>query len=306
MSLFVDVIPVLSEKIKAEFVAIIEKEKDGNERSVRKICDVCLKYLEYGELRYDRMEDAIGVLGEKPANNAFYEMLLGIFNESLDEDQTALKHLERFSNSHLAQTFRAELEDFMIIGKYATLKNFDMLEKSGGTIIEKYTNAENIAETITNLYFTAEDPEYLPVFERLIEKATSIYPDSMNLESASGYIHIMGKNYELALQSFSSVKSKLEQDKENRFYNRNMASIWNSIAGCYLKMGDADKTIESCDTALTYNDLTEDLQIKHTIFYNKAEALLMKGDRDQAKAIIHEVLAENAEEERAQEILSRI
>jgi tetratricopeptide (TPR) repeat protein len=307
MSLFVNVSNVLSDKIKTLFVDIIENEKNGQERSVRKVCDVCSKYLEYGELRYDKVENGISSLEKvQSAGNAFYLMLLAILNESLDEDLIAVKHLTELSGSSLAEPFHKELGDFITIGRFVTLKEYDMLENAGLILIERYTNESNIAETLTNLYFKAEEIEYLPVFQRLLGRAKELYPAGIQLETASGFINMMGKNYEQALESFMAVKCSMEQDRDSKFYNFNLASIWNSIAGCYLKLDNASKTTESCDTALSYDEKTEDYIIGNSILYKKAEALLLMGEKDQALAIVKQILDENEDDENAQAIREKI
>lgn len=307
MSLFVDVVSVLSEEIKTHLIGVIENEKNGQERSVRKICDVCVKYLEYGELRYDKMENGISILEKMPAhNNAFYLLLLGVLNESLDEDHIAVKHLAEFSGSGLAESFHAKLNDFIIIGRVVTLREFHELENAGSILIERYTDEAHIAETLTNLYFKVETTETLPVFHRLQSRAKARYPDSIQLESLSGFFHTAGKNYEQALVSFLTVKEKLEQNRDSQYFNFNLAGIWDTIADCYLKLGDAAKTSESCDIALSYIAVAEVLMTGNAILYKKAEALLLLGEKDKALAIAKQLLAENEEDENARAIRDAI
>src|SRR5512145_1002733 len=131
MSLFIDVVDTLSDKIKTHFVEIIEKEKDGQERPVRKICDFCRNYLIYGELRYDKVEKGIEVLNEmNPGSNAFYQLLLAVLNEAQDEDLIAVNHLTELSGSSLSGPFREAMGDFIIVGRFSTLKEYDKLENA--------------------------------------------------------------------------------------------------------------------------------------------------------------------------------
>ncbi len=307
MSLFVDVIPMLSDKIKSGFMGIIEDKRDGEDRSVRKVCEVCSKYLEYGELRYDKVENGISIVEEKsPGSNDFYIMLLGVLNESLDEDATAVKFLEKFSGSALAGPISSELNDFLVVGRFVTLGEMDKLESAGNILVDKYINEHTISETITNLYFKAESPEYFPVFQRLLDRAREFYPDSIQVDSTAGYINMIAKNHEKALESFTAVKDKLEQDKESKFYNVNLASIWNSIAGCYLDMDDARRTIESCDVALSHNEAAEDTGIWILIMHKKIEALAKMGEKEQALTIIDQILKINEDDEMAQVLRDKI
>jgi len=163
-----------------------------------------------------------------------------------------------------------------------------------------------IAETITNLYFKVETTEYLPVFRRLLNRAKELYPDSFQLESLSGFFHTAGKNYEQALESFLTVKERLEQNRDNQHYNFNLAVIWDTIADCYLNLGDAVKTSESCDIALSYLENAEVFITGNTILYKKAEALLLLGEKDKALAIAKQLLEENEEDEKAREIQERL
>ena len=303
MSLFVDVVSGLSDEIKTHLIGIIENEKDRQERSVRKICDTCIKYLEYGELRYDKMENGISILEKMTAvGNAFNLLLLAVLNESLDEDHIAVKHLAEFSGSGLAESFHTQLNDFITIGSATTLREFHELENAGLILIERYTDETHIAETLTNLYFKVETTECLPVFHRLLNRAKELYPASIQLETFSGFIHTVGKNYEEALASFLTVRERLEQKRDNQHYNSNLASIWDTIADCYLKLGNAAKTSESCDIALSYVENAEDFIICNNILYKKAEALLLLGEKEKALDIANQILNEDDGDEKAIEI----
>ena len=307
MSLFVDVFGVLSDKIKAHFVEIIEKERDGQERSVRKVCDVCSNYLVHGELRYDKVEDGISQLEKMPSvDNPFYVMLFAILNEMLDEDLNAMKFFTGFSKSSLARPFQTEIDDFIAVGRFATFNDFQELENAASILIDRYTNENNIAETLTNLYFKAESEEYLPLFQRLLAKAKEKYPSGIQLESFNGFICMTGQHYEQALESFMTVRERLEVKTDNKFFNFNLATVWDSIADCYLKMGNAAKTIESCDTALSYDANAEDYMVGNSILYKKAEALLLAGEKDQALDIVKRILDEDEDDEKALSIREKI
>lgn len=307
MSLFIDVPEVLSDKIKAGLLEVIENEKKEQDRPVRKICEVCSKYLDYGELRYDRMEDGIAELQKTGIpGNALHVMLVAILNESLDEDLTALNYFAEFSGSSLAGSFRPELSDFITIGRFVTLKEYDMLENAGTIMIERYTDEDNVTDTISNLYLKAENEEYVPVFQRLLNRAKELYPSDLSLESLNGFMNMKGKDYPKALESFLGIKDKMEQDRDNKNYHFNLALTWNNIADCYLKQGDLAKTIESCDIALTHDEKAEDYKVGNAILYKKAEALILLGDNDQALAIATRLLSEDPDDEIALELKNKI
>lgn len=307
MSLFIDVPEALGEKIKASLLKVIENEKKEQDRPVRKICEFCSKYLDYGELRYDRMEDGIAELQKTGIpGNALHVMLVAILNESLDEDQIALNHFAEFSGSSLADPFRLELSDFITIAKFVTLKEYDMLENAGNVMVERYTNEDNVTDTLSNLYLKAENEEYVPVFQRLLSRARELYPSNLSLESLNGFMNMKGKDYPKALESFLGIRDKMEQDRDNKHYHFNLALTWNNIADCYLKLGDAAKTLESCDIALTHDDKAEDYRVGNAIHYKKAEALILLGDNDQALAIATRLLTEDPEDETALEIKNRL
>lgn len=306
MSLFIDVIESLSTKVKSGIKQIIESEKKDQPRAIRKICDNCTKYLDYGELRYDKMEDGIRELQKAGTpSNGFFDLLLAVLNESLDEDQTAIQYFTGFSGSSLAQPMRSELNDFLIIGKLVTMKDFDLLENAGMLLVEKYTGSENVTDTISNLYLKEENETTLSVFQKLIGRAIELYPDGIALESLRGFLYIKGKEYAQALQSFLIIRDRIEQDKENPYFNFNMASTFDSIAGCYLKLGDAEKTIEHCDLALSYDKQSEEYKMGAAILHKKAEALILAGRKDEARAITDQILAELPDDEIAMEIKNR-
>ena len=284
----------------------MESEKKGQLRSVRKICDTCSKYLDYGELRYDKMEDGIRELQKTgTSTKGFSDMLFGVLNESLDEDQTAIEYFTRFSESSLARPMRPELDDFITIGKLVTLKQIELLENAGMLLVEKYTNSENVTDTLSNLYLKDENEASLPVFQKLIEKATGLYPDGIALESLRGFLYIKGKEYAQALQSFLIIRDRIEQDKENPYFNFNMASTYDSIAGCFLKLGDAEKTIENCDHALHFDNLSEEYKMGAAILHKKADALILAGRKEEALALTNQILEDIPDDEIAMDLKNR-
>ncbi len=307
MSLFVDVHEVLSNRLKSEFLGLIEREKGGYDRSVRRICDVCKNYIGYGELRYDKMEDAISRLQEEGIQGKpFLTLLYAILHESLDEDETALEHLEKFSPSDMASSFRNELADFMALGRFATLKEYSRLEEAANILMERYSTEEDISDILSNLYLKVEHDEYIPVFQRLLVRAKEKYPGNLALDGLEGFINTKGKDYRKALESFMTVKEKVEQDKENPYFHFNMATAWNNIAGCYLKLGDVAATLESCETALQHEQKSEDYKVGPALLYKKAEALLLSGEKDQSSLIVNQLLDENPQDETALELKSRL
>ena len=76
-----------------------------------------------------------------------------------------------------------------------------------------------------------------------------------------------------------------------------MASTYDSIAGCYLKLNDAEKTIENCDLALGHDNISKEYKMGTAILHKKAEALIMAGRKDEALAITEQILADLPEDE---------
>jgi tetratricopeptide (TPR) repeat protein len=306
MSLFIDVIDSLSNSVKQNFISVIDAEKKNQERTVRKICDYCRNYLDYGELRYDRMENGIAEIEElSQASNPLFIMLLAVMNESLDEDEAALEQLKLFSETSVARNFRDELLDFIAMGITLTLKKYETLEKTAELIIFKYSDEESITDSLSNLYLKIDDESFNELFLKLLEKAKEKYTSTIALESLTGFISIKGHDYKRALDSFLLIKEKIEADKENAYFHHNMASTLDNIAGCYLKLGDAVKAIETCDAALDHEMQTGEVKVGSPILYKKAEALILAGEKDKALAIAHQILAELPEDEMALELAKK-
>jgi|GEM_PF-5091894 tetratricopeptide (TPR) repeat protein len=307
MSLFIDVTESLSNPLKASLIEVIRNEQKHQERSVRKLCETCIKYLDYGELRYDKMEDGVSRLQDMNLpDNPLFVLLMAVLKESLDEDQIAIEYLADFSQSATAEPFRQQLVDFITIGRFMTLGEYAVLENAGSILVERYTDEDTLGDALSNLYLKAEASEYLPVHLNLISKAKEMYPDNLKLEGFSSFIHMKAEQYDEALLSLQTIREKLEQDKDNRFYHFNLASTWESIADCYLKLGHAEKAIESCNAALTYDESSVEYRVGMPILYKKAEAFLLRNEKEQALAIVSEILKENEEDERALEIRKRI
>lgn len=307
MSLFIDAPESLGNKLKASFLQVIEQERKDLSRPIRKICDDCSKFLDYGELRYDKMEDGIAVLQHAGvSDNPLYQLLFAILNESLDEDAVAVEHFSMFCGSAIAEPFREALTDFVTIGRCLTLKDYPLLEDAIIIIIERYTDADDITDTLSNLYLKVDQEEYIPVFQKLIAFAKERYPSHPNLESLYSFICMKSKDYHAALESFTSIKDQVEQDIESTHYNYMMAFAWDNIAGCHLKLGDAEKTLESCEKALEYEQKSEELKVGNPILYKKAEARLLAGDQEAALAIVSQILGEDEADETALQLKNKI
>ena len=187
-----------------------------------------------------------------------------------------------------------------------TLKNYDLLDEAVNIIIERYTDAENITDALSNLYLKVEQEQYIPVFQKLIARAKEHYPSHPALESLFSFMCMKGKDYHAALDSFTAIKNQLEQDIENPHYNYMMAFAWDNIAGCHLKLGDAEKTMESCEKALEYEQKSDELKVGNPILHKKAEARLLAGDRETALAIVSQILEKDNTDETALEIKNKI
>ncbi len=307
MSLFIDVPESLGNKLKASFLQVIEQERKDLSRPIRKICDDCSKYLDYGELRYDKMEDGIAALQEAGlSDNSLCQLLFAVLNESLDEDDVAVDYFTKLSVSALAKSFQGELSDFLTIGRCMTLKNYDLLEGAINIIIDRHTDADNITDTLSNLYLKVEQEQYIPVFQKLIARAKERYPSHPTLESLYSFMCMKGKDYHAALDSFTTIKNQTEQDIENPHYNYMMAFAWDNIAGCHLKLGDAEKTLECCEKALEYEQKSEEFKVGNPILYKKAEARLLAGEQEAALAIVSQILEEDDADETALQIKNKI
>jgi hypothetical protein len=102
------------------------------------------------------MESGISHLqGIGISGNGLNVLLFAILNESLDEDLIAVKHFTELSDTSLADQFRSELNDFINIGRFVTLKEYDRLEDAGSIMIDRYTDEDNITDTLSNLYLKA-------------------------------------------------------------------------------------------------------------------------------------------------------
>ncbi|MBN1144732.1 MAG: hypothetical protein JXA72_09915 [Bacteroidales bacterium] len=307
MSLFIDAPESLGNKLKASFIQVIEQERKDLSRPIRKICDDCSKFLDYDELRYDKMEDGIAVIqGAGISGNSLYHLLLAVLNESLDEDAVAADHFSIFCGSSLAEPFREALTDFITIVRCLTLKDYGLLEDAIKIIIERYTDADDITDTLSNLYLKVDQEEYIPVFQNLIAFAKECFPSHPNLESLYSFICMKSNDYPAALESFTSIKNQVEQDIENPHYNYMMAFAWDNIANCHLKLGNAEKTLESCEKALEYEQKSEELKVGNPILYKKAEARLLAGDQEAALAIVSQILEEDEADETALQLKNKI
>jgi tetratricopeptide (TPR) repeat protein len=181
-----------------------------------------------------------------------------------------------------------------------------LLEDAVKIIIERYTDTDNITDTLSNLYLRVEQEQYIPVFQKMIARAKELYPAHPTLESLHGFMNIKGKDYSAALESFTILKDQVERDIENPYFNHMMAIAWDNIADCHLKLGDAEKTIESCEKAFVYELKSEELKVGNSILYKKSEAHLLAGDKEAALAIVSQILEEDEADETALQIKNKI
>ncbi len=307
MSLFIDVTEPLSENIKEKFNDIIEGEKKDQPKPVRRICETCSKYLEYGELRYDKMEDGIKELPDcAHTNSALNLILMAVMNEALDEDQKAIEFLEQLTDSPECREFRQELLDFITLGKFSTLGQFDLLETAGKIIIDRYAEESTVTDTLSNMYLKVDNNDYLPVIHILVGYARKKFPDLLALESLAGFMHMKANDYQSALSAFFEIREKLSASLDhNHYINDNLASVWDNISLCHLKLGDAAKTIEACDKAMEFDSNAIAYKLGLPVLYRKAEAHLLAGNKSEAAAIAGQILAVNPEDETALELRNK-
>jgi tetratricopeptide (TPR) repeat protein len=307
MSLFIDVTEPLSGIVKEKLNGIIENEKKDQPKPIRRICETCSKYLEYGELRYDKMEDGISELNESAdISESLYILLMAVMNESLDEDLKALELLQQLSETHSTRDFRQELGDFITLGKFATLGQFELLEDAGSIIIERYSDKNTITDTLSNMYLKVDNDDCIPVIHNLLARAKTKFPDLLALESLTGFMQIKAKDYQSALTTFTGLRDRIAaQADSNPYINDNLASVWDNISLCYMNLGDAEKTIEACNTAIEYDVNAVAYNLGLPVLYRKGEALLLAGKKEEAVATANQILAEFPEDEMATDIMNR-
>ena len=303
MSVFVDVFDSLSEPIKKNFLQHIEAEKKNHDRPVRRVCELCIKYLDYGELFYSKMEEGIEEINRiKTGTEPFHMLLLAIMHDPLDENEVVIQNLEQFKKASPHIPFYQELDDFITIARFMSLNETSLMEHAGEIIVERYVNEQNVAEVISNLYLKEESEVHIPMFLKLLTQAKQRFPESNSVDSLSAFLNIKRKNYTEALASFLTIKDRLERNPSHPYFNHNMATTWDQIAGCYMKMEDAEKTLESCETALMYDEKSGDFSVGAPIYHKKAEALMLKGQKEEALEITKRLLKENEEDEVAKEL----
>jgi tetratricopeptide (TPR) repeat protein len=296
MGIFIDVNEELSNKVVENIINTIKTEREREDRTIQKICKHCIQYLTSMEANYELAEKNIDQLKKLPNhNNHFYLLLLGVLNESLDEDETAIQYFSEILNTRITENFTEDLSDFITVGKLNTLSDFSELENAGLILISKYCDESNVSDMLWQLSITVNPEAYLPAFEKLSIKAQELYPENFSIKYFYGYIKKLALNYEAALELFIFVKDELEKEIEDTEDNFQLANIWLDISNCYLKTENPDKAIEGCDISMQYDQKTEEKLLQYYILNKKAEALLLKGEKESALLIINQVLAANPE-----------
>jgi tetratricopeptide (TPR) repeat protein len=307
MGMIIDVPEELSKKVVTNLIKIIEAEKSDQKKDIRKICSQCLTYLSIRELYFEKAEANIQFLkSDLPDQHAFYLLLLGVLNEAIDEDEVAIEYFKKFAESSLADSFRDELLDFIELGRFQTLSDYSQFEKAGLIFIDKYSSKSEISDLLWQLSTCVNPSEYIPTFEKFCARALELYPDNYGIEHFHGFIKDQSSDFEASLELYLFVKDKIEKEVENPETNLRLANIWHSIADCYLKLKNPEKAIESCDIAMTYDEKSEGFQIKNFILNKKAEALLLRGEKESALSIINRLLEENPKDEVSQNMLEKI
>ncbi len=307
MSVFIDVFESLSERVKKNFLQLLETERKKQERQVRKICELCIKYLDYGELYYSKMEEAIEEMSRvKTGQEPLHHLLFAILYDPLDENETVIKNLEQFNHASPGIPFHQELDDFITIARYVSLSDMSLMEPACEIIVDRYVNEQDVAEVISNLYLKDEKEENIPAFLNVLARAKQRFPDSSSVDSLNAFFNIKRKDYAQALTSFMIIRDRLEKMSDHTYYHQNMATTWDQIAGCYMKMEDAEKTLESCETALMHDEKSGDFSVGAPIYHKKAEALILLGKTEEALAITTHLLKEDEEDEIAKQIQQKV
>ncbi|MBN2486485.1 MAG: hypothetical protein JXB34_10980 [Bacteroidales bacterium] len=301
------VIERLSEKVVGHIVEIIQSEKAKADKPLRKVCEQCIRYITFEKVKEEDTEKSIDIIESKLSEgNEFYWLLLAILYDDLEDDTHAFEYYEKFAETRLAEHFSNELKDFILMARFFEMADCRYLEQTGSVYIEKYSEGMATASFFHHLSEIAPPKEYSNVYLKLIEKAKQLYPDDYTIDSFAGYVFHSVGDYKKALGAYFVVKENLEKETGHPLYNLNMASVWTSIANCYLKLEDATNTLDSCGTALDYNKNSEEFSILHTILCKKAGAYLLLGDREAAREIIETILEETPDNTEALELLSKI
>jgi tetratricopeptide (TPR) repeat protein len=301
------VIPELSKKVVKHIVTIILAGKDKEDKPIRKICDQCIRCITFEKERDENTEKSIELITSKSSGEkAFYTLLLGILYDDLEEDEPAFKHFSEFAYSSLAEPFKEELLDFILLARFFNMEDYTNLEKVGLVFLNKYSEGIDAAGFLFQLSTHVNLADNIGTFQSLIDRAKELYPDDYALESFNGYLHNVNEEHEKALESFVKVKDNLEKEVDHPTYNLNLASLWNSIAFCQLKLKNSEKTIESCDTALFYNQKSEEMSIENSILCKKSEAFILQGMKDTALSLVNKVLENSPEDEEALAIFDKI
>lgn len=307
MSVFIDVFESLSERVKKDLLQLLETERKKQDRPIRKICELCIKYLDYGELFYSKMEEAIEEMSRiKAGKEPLHNLLLAILYDPLDENETVIKNLEQFNNASPTIPFHHELDDFITIARYVSLNDLSLMEPACEIIVDRYVNEQNVAEVISNIYLKDEKEENIPAFLNILIRAKQRFPDSSSVDSLNAFFNIKRKDYVQALTSFMIIRDRLEKTPEHPYFHHNMATTWDQIAGCYMKMEDAEKTLESCETALMHDEKSGDFSVGAPIYHKKAEALILRGQTEEALAITTRLLKEDEDDEIARQIQEKV
>jgi tetratricopeptide (TPR) repeat protein len=297
MGIFIDVNEEYSEIVVENILDILKARRDNEDKQIQKICNQCIKYLKDRDVNYEIAEKNIELLNKKaPDKDPFYLLLLGLLNESVDEEEQAIQYFTDILESEIVKDFREELADFIVFGKFYTLSDFTELENVGLILINKFSSEKDISNNLWQLSTRVNPLEYLQTFSNLIRRASELYPENYEIDHFNGYIYSQQLMYDKALESYLHVAERLKAEDENPNYNFDLAVIWDNIAYCYYKLGIADKTMECCDTALAYNEESEDFSLENNILRRKAEAFLLLKDKDSALSILNAMLEDNEED----------
>jgi tetratricopeptide (TPR) repeat protein len=307
MSVTTVVIEELSKKVTDSIVEIIRSEKPNKDKAIQKICDQCIRYIQLEKVKQEDTEKSIEMVkSQLSSDKEFYTLLLAILYEDLDEDELTISCYNEFATSSLVKPFQEEFNDFLLLAVFFNMGDFSELEKVGLTVINKYSSSESAIEFLWHLIQYVEVTDCIPTFQLFINKVKELFPDAYRIEFLQGFLHSKVDNTEKALESFLFVKDNLEKEVENPIFNTELASIWYSIANCYIKMGNSEKAIECCDCSLSYDKNTENFPIENLILCRKANALLANNDKDSALTIVKQILDENPEDNEALDLLEEI
>ena len=139
-------------------------------------------------------------------------------------------------------------------------------------------------EAYQNLGFSYIQSDNIQEALKAYSKASEIDPENLHVKNSIGALYYQDKEYTKAIEILEEVLAKA--DPQSQIYNE---AIYN-LAYCYDLMGDADKAIETYDSALKANPNDKDL------IFNMGRLYFQQEKYEKAIEIFQQVLSINPED----------